>query len=180
MLRVFKPSSPMNFGAWALTAYSAPVALLAGKQMWKDDVRLLPAPVKPVMKLLPGQVTGVAGVPSALVMMSYPGVLLSTTSIPLWSRTRMLGALFACSSFSAAAAMLSFVLHIRNGDERLLRKLRKLELLSAGAEAGALAGYLLTTGSAAKPLTPGKNSRNNLLGAGGGGSLLPRRVRATR
>ncbi len=173
MLRVFKPSSPMNFGAWALTAYSGPVALLAGSQMAADKSRLLPSQVRSVLKHVPERLTGVAGVPAALAMMAYPGVLLSTTSIPVWSRTRVLGALFACSSFSAAAAVLSFVLHYRDADDRLLRKLRKVELLASGAEGVALAGYLLTSGGGAKPLISGRYAKHVFIGAVVGGILLP-------
>src|SRR5262245_14245046 len=36
MLRVFKPSSPMNLGAWTLSAYSLPLTLLAAKQLAEE------------------------------------------------------------------------------------------------------------------------------------------------
>lgn len=158
MLRVFKPSSPMNTGAWALTAYSVPVGLLALKQ-WaaprRDSLSVAPA-----AGLLPATLLALAGLPAALTMLSYPGVLLSTTSTPVWSRTRMLGALLACSSMSAAAAVVSFVLAAggrRAG--RGLRRLHRIEQLAAGAEAASLAAYLVSAGDAAEPVTTGRYAR---------------------
>src|SRR5262245_23157593 len=34
MLRIWKPSSPMSFGTWVITAYSVPVTLLAILSLW--------------------------------------------------------------------------------------------------------------------------------------------------
>src|SRR6185436_2058139 len=66
MLRVFRPTSPMNLGTWLLSGFGA-CATLA---------------------LLPGRIgkafacgSGVLGLP----LTSYTGVLLNNTAVPLWS-----------------------------------------------------------------------------------------------
>lgn len=160
MLRIFKPSSPMNTGAWALTAYSFPVGLLAIKQWTGSTDRDCSSAVTRTSRLLPAAPIALAGLPFALTMISYPGVLLSTTSTPVWARTRLLGALLACSSMSAAAATLSFVLAARGrGAARSLRRLHRIEQVTAAAETAALAGYLVSSGDAAAPLTSGRYAR---------------------
>ncbi len=159
MLRVFKPSSPMNTGAWALTAYSIPVGVLALKQ-WAAAGGADRAVATRAVRLLPAAPVAIAGLPAALTMISYPGVLLSATSTPVWARTRLLGALLACSSMSAAAAVVSFVLAARGGRaERGRRRLHRIEQMTALAETAALAGYLVSAGEAAEPLTAGRCAR---------------------
>ncbi len=76
MLRVFKPSSPMNLGSWTLAAYSL---VLASKALGGRS--------------RPG-VLSVLGSGLAVTMCSYPGVLLGTTSNPLWSSGRLLAPIF--------------------------------------------------------------------------------------
>lgn len=160
MLRVFKPSSPMNTGAWALAAYSLPVGLLALKQWTGAASPGSSSALTRTSRLLPAAPIALAGLPIALTMISYPGVLLSTTSTPVWARTRLLGALLACSSMSAAAATLSFVLAVRGRRAaRSLRRLHRIEQVAAAAETATLAGYLLSSGDAAAPLTTGRGTR---------------------
>src|SRR5262249_57882538 len=109
MLRVFKPSSPMNLGAWALTGFGIPVTYLALAQ----SPELVPRPFRPLLRWLPSRFVALLGLPSAFIMLSYPGVLLATTSTPIWTHTRMLGALLASSSMvtSAAALALASAIH---------------------------------------------------------------------
>src|SRR5436305_14391420 len=60
MLRIFKKTSPMNHGAWALTGYGTFAALATA------------------LKLVGGagtRVTALVGSPFAFTMVSYPGVL---------------------------------------------------------------------------------------------------------
>src|SRR5438309_4138738 len=65
MLRIFKPHSPMNMGAWALTAFSGPATLLALAEF-------------AALRWFPARVIGVAGLPFAFFMLAYPCVLLAT------------------------------------------------------------------------------------------------------
>lgn len=161
MLRVFKPHSPMNMGAWALAGFTAPVSLLALAQLfWQRP---------------PGAGTlGKAGLPFAFFMLGYPGVLLTTTSIPLWSRSRWLGALLGASSMSAAAASLSIVGALDPAtDSDTRRALHRIRTVSHIVETASFAGYLAATGSAAKPLLAGRYARMFRTGAFVGGILIP-------
>ncbi len=176
MLRVWKPKSPMNLGAWALTAFSLPVGLLAVKQLANDAP--LPKNIEKLTALLPSRVIGAAGIPLALVMTSYPGVLLSTTSTPVWSRTRLLGALFAAASLHNAASALALTTALSGDNSRVSNKLGKIETLTGIAEAAALTGYIVTSKDAAAPLTKGRYAKLFWLGAVGAGLIAPVVIRA--
>jgi formate-dependent nitrite reductase membrane component NrfD len=203
MLRVWKLSSPMNTGAWALTAYSLPTGLLALKQLTGDvqnsraplkrGAGLLPSKnadglLKRAGDLVPARAVGALGLAPALTMLSYPGVLLSTTSTPVWSRTRFLGALLASSSMSTGAAALSLLLEARGGGGKSARgvaergeSLKRLEQVESAAtlcEAGALAAYVVTAGESAEPLTRGRYAKLFWLGAVGAGLVLPALIKA--
>src|SRR5262245_5294075 len=135
MLRVFKPSSPMNLGGWALTGYSLPLTLLAAKQA-ASDLPLRRWPLKLIGKLAPSRALDVIGIPFALTMMSYPGVLLSATSTPLWSKSRLLGAVFASSALSNGVAATRLALALSDSRERAaLRRLEKIETAARIGEA---------------------------------------------
>ena len=167
MLRIFKPSSPMNLGAWTLTAHGAMATITAARALAGDD--RLPL-LGPLMRLLPERAVAVAGLPSALTLGGYTGVLLGTTSVPVWATSPLLGALFMASSLStgAAATSLASALSGRStpGEEAALRRLSFM--LGAG-EMATLAGYVATAGTAARPLFTGKN---RLLMVGAAASLV--------
>jgi formate-dependent nitrite reductase membrane component NrfD len=107
-------------------------------------------------------------------MMSYPGVLLATTSTPIWTHTRMLGALLASSSMvtSAAALALASAIHpFMNPHAR--DAMRKIEQAAHICETGAMAAYLYQAGRAADPLTRGRHAKNFWIAAVGCGLVLP-------
>jgi formate-dependent nitrite reductase membrane component NrfD len=168
MMRVFKPSSPMNLGAWTLLAYSVPVTFLSARTLLTDG-----ADKNLVATLVPAKSLSLAGIPLALIMTSYPGVLLSTTSTPVWSKSRFLGALLACSSINTAVAACSLHLEVHGGSAESRRLLRRLETVTSICEAGLLATYLVTAKEAAQPLTKGRYRWHFWLGAVAGGMLAP-------
>jgi formate-dependent nitrite reductase membrane component NrfD len=91
MLRIFKPRSPMNLGAWCLTAFSAAGAAAVGAD------------------LLGARRTGRAlGAAQALLgsyLGSYTGVLLATTAVPVWARSRVfLGPIFVSTATATGAS----------------------------------------------------------------------------
>ncbi len=155
MLRVFKPRSPMNMGAWALTAFAGPVTLLA----LAEATRLRRSPARAVT---------LAGLPFALFMLGYPGVLLSTTSIPVWSQTRWLGAVLGSSSLASAAGALSVC-----GDKASRPALHSIAAAAHAGEALAFAAYIAESGPALDPLTQGRYSRLFRAGAIAAGIALP-------
>jgi hypothetical protein len=91
MLRIFKPRSPMNLGAWSLVAFSA----LAGSAVAADVLRRPRA----------GRAFGAANAVVGGYLGSYTGVLLATTAVPLWARSRLLlGPIFVCTAAATGAA----------------------------------------------------------------------------
>jgi formate-dependent nitrite reductase membrane component NrfD len=111
-------------------------------------------------------------------MVSYPGVLLSTTSNPVWAQTNYLGALFACSSISTAASALT-LLNYKSQNHNLHNALARVEDLSSAAEAVALSAYMMSAKKATRPLTRGKQSKLFLWGAVTAGLALPALLRRT-
>jgi formate-dependent nitrite reductase membrane component NrfD len=180
MLRVFKPSSPMNLGSWALSAYSLPLTLLAAKQFAEDLSKKYP-PVKRAAQLIPARLLGWLGLPLSLTMTSYTGVLLAATSTPLWATSRCLGALFATSAINngVAATSLHLALH-DDGNRQALRSLEKVERAARLSEAIAICFYLATTGKAAKPLMKGRYGWQFWLCAVGMGLVAPAVLQAIR
>ena len=172
MLRIWKKTSPMNHGAWSLTGYGL-ISTLQLALIWPAS--RLPfgrGLLRFLQWILPERLVSALGLPFALMMVSYPGVLLSTTANPVWSHTHFLGALFACSSMSNGAAALT-LLNARSGDHALHSTLSRFEDVSTLAEGAALGLYLGTAGKAARPLFTGKQSKLFLIGAVGLGIVAP-------
>jgi formate-dependent nitrite reductase membrane component NrfD len=91
MLRLVKPRSPMNMGAWALTAFGA---LISGA-VAADELKLRPV----------GRGLGAASAVVGGYLGSYTGVLLGVTAVPLWARSRMfLGPIFVATATATGAS----------------------------------------------------------------------------
>src|SRR5688572_6618501 len=114
MLRIFKPSSPMNLGSWAFAVHGAGATAMVVRMLAADGK--VPA-VSKLVVMIPEQVLAGLGIPSSLLLAGYTGVLLGTTSIPIWYTSRLLGALFTASSFSTGAAALATVEAVRAREE---------------------------------------------------------------
>lgn len=91
MLRIFKPRSPMNLGAWSLVGFSGLAAAAVGA-----DLLGRPRTARAI---------GGANVVIGGYLGSYTGVLLATTAVPLWARSRLfLGPIFVCTAAATGAA----------------------------------------------------------------------------
>ena len=168
MLRVFKPSSPMNAGAWALLGLSA----LSVAAVATDRSTML-------RKWLPRKDVALVGLPLGLFFATYTGVLLGHSSVPLWAASPMLPALFACSSLASGTALVSLAAAAtRSVDDVGRRRLRRAERAATAAEAIALAGWLSQVGRFGKPLTSASVRDVFQIGAIGCGIVLPMFVRA--
>ncbi len=180
MLRVFKPKSPMNLGSWTLTFYGGAVTLAAfdawrkrGAQGAAKQTASLP------IKLAEGAISMVmdgAGIPLALLLGGYTGVLLSSTSTPIWARNNWLGPLFSMGAFSSGTSAIRLAMEARTDDmeERPAHKaLFRAEEAAHLAEAITVGGFLAAAGDLAKPLTRGKYAPHLWGGALGAGILLP-------
>ena len=174
MLRIWKKTSPMNHGAWALSGYGIIASFLT--LLAYPAGRLPFGFVGPVLRFLqryaPERVLGVLGMPFALTMVSYPGVLLSTTANPVWSHSHFLGSLFACSSMNSGSAAMTLC-NYSSDDHRLHKTLSRFEDVATVAEAVSLGLYLGGAKKASRPLFKGKQAKLFLFGAIGLGIVAP-------
>jgi formate-dependent nitrite reductase membrane component NrfD len=94
MMRVFRPTSPMNMGVWILSG-AAPTAIVTGVFANRKGVL-------GDMAELTGYLSGIFGAALA----GYTGVLVSNTVIPIWQPSRRwLPPLFVASSMATAASV---------------------------------------------------------------------------
>lgn len=109
MLRVFRPTSPMNMGAWLLSAVTASssATLLFGA---RDGGRGAAGDAF-------GYVSGALG----LAFATYTGVLISSTAVPVWQESRrVLPILFGASAMASLGY--AFELFVENPEERRVTK----------------------------------------------------------
>jgi DMSO reductase anchor subunit len=91
MLRIFKPRSPMSMGAWCLAAFSPAAAATVAADLLG----------RPRLARAAGAVTALLGT----YLGSYTGVLLASTAVPLWARSRLyLPPIFVCTAAATGAA----------------------------------------------------------------------------
>ncbi len=169
MLRVWKPSSPMNLGTWVLTAYSGNLMIPTVRDLLnrrnartRTERRAISLLKNPTILA----VSDAAGIPLAILMAGYTGVLLSSTSTPAWCKNPWIGPLFSASAIATAASALSLVLDLTDKRDVTPSKsaLSKIETVAHLAEAISLVGYLKSAGDLAKPLTHG-SQRPHLVAA---------------
>jgi len=151
MLRIFKVKSPMSMGTWGLVSFSFFSGITALIQAARDGMlgrwwgaRLLAALPQRLL-VLPGTLLGV-------FLGGYTGVLLTATSVPLWSRSKFLGAVFISSAISTSSALISLALRLAGSPARVLRKLERLEWIALLVEMASLFAFLRGAGRAARPL----------------------------
>jgi formate-dependent nitrite reductase membrane component NrfD len=100
MLRIFKPRSPMSTGVWALSAFGALAATAVGADLLgrRREARAL----------------GAANAVVGGYLGSYTGVLLASTAVPVWARSRLLlGPIFVSTATATGAAACRLVLAAR-------------------------------------------------------------------
>ena len=97
MMRIFKPRSPMNTGAWCLVAFSGSSALAVS-----CDLIGRPGAARAL-----GALTSLFG----SYLGSYTGVLLACTAVPVWARSRaILGPAFIATATATGSAATRLVL----------------------------------------------------------------------
>ena len=145
MLRIFKPRSPMNMGAWALTLFGAlgSAAVAADEAGRTREARALGA--------ANAVVGGYVG--------SYTGVLLSTTAVPLWSRSRLfLGPIFVSTAVATGAAVVRFAVGSK-ADAATRDALARVETGAIAAELALSTLNERRLGDVARPLREGRPGR---------------------
>jgi formate-dependent nitrite reductase membrane component NrfD len=171
MLRIFKPLSPMNLGAWTLTGFT-PIAF-ARAASHAASSGLLRGPIGALSRLVPTRLAELAGCVLGLTLAGYSGVLLAATNIPLWAKSKLLGGLFMASALASGSAAVTLQAARRGAPDATLHRLSMLESAASAGEMAMLAGYLAQSGKTARPLTRGPFAAPFWLGAVGAGALLP-------
>jgi formate-dependent nitrite reductase membrane component NrfD len=175
MLRIFRIKSPMSMGVYgliSLSAFSGCAAVIQGARdglfgTWWAARWLAKWPMK---------VLAVPGIFFGMFLGGYTGVLLAATSVPLWSRSKLLGGIFLSSAISTASALISLILRIVGTPVSTLRKLERLEWGAILLEMSGLLAFLRSSGRAAHPLVgsgPGEKGRSFWSFVFGSGLLLP-------
>ena len=183
MLRVFKPSSPMNLGSWVLTGFSGAAAAAVMREWLRGNRSEPSTPAGRLMDKSLAVVTNGAGIPLALVMTCYTGVLLSGTATPLWCRNPWLAPLFSASAIGNGSGAISLALQLMRKDitasGRLTsaeKILEKIDTAAHVAEVILLVQYLNSLGRLGKPLLTGKCGKWMAASVGGlvAGEVLKR------
>ena len=159
---MLKPWSPISLGTWILTSFGlfSFVAFLGtlaetGRLRWPpllravDRARRLPRPVLTAWHVV-GTLVGFA-------LGGYTGVLVTSTTIPVWHNARLMGALFLVSAASTSYALLMLVL-LRRGrahTRTTVEKLARADRFSMGLELAIIVLMLLLLGPLARPLISG-------------------------
>jgi hypothetical protein len=97
MLRIVKVRSPMSLGSWCLVTFS----MLASASVGLDLLG----------RRRPAKAFGAGNAVVGGYLGSYTGVLLASTAVPLWARSRLfLGPIFVCTGVASGAALNRLVL----------------------------------------------------------------------
>ncbi len=109
MLRVFRPTSPMNIGAWILSA-------TGGAAMTTVVLRSrlgLPGAI--------GRAAGYASGVCGMALATYTGVLVSNTAVPVWQASRrVLPILFGASAMASVGSL--FDIFTRDTEEQRITR----------------------------------------------------------
>ena len=153
MLRVAKPSSPMNTGSWLLTAYAPMAGAAAAAEMLPDRWRKGAAGRRLLSTARPA---GLAAAVLGSVVSTYTGVLVSDTAVPAWHEGhREMPYLFAASAASTAAG-----LGLLAADPAETVPARRLAVASAVAEVAATRLLERRVGLAAAAYREGRAGRS--------------------
>jgi formate-dependent nitrite reductase membrane component NrfD len=147
MLRIVKLRSPMSLGSWALSGLGMFSGIVAGLQLLSDlrGREVLPRTTR-LAELL--------GIPFAIFVCGYTGVLLAITNVPIWARnTYLLGPTFVASAFSSTLAALSMILGVSGARKDTGMRLARAEVVAMSTELSLLLLGLLRLGRLGRPLT---------------------------
>lgn len=154
MFRILKLKSPMSLGSWGLLGFGLLSGATATTQLVADltGADRLTGPRRGLSLL---------GLPFALFLSGYTGVLLAATNVPLWGRNYLLlGPTFVASAFSSSLAALSLLLGLSGReDPDLARRLARAESICLTTELGLLASGIIRLGKLGEPLTGGAHGK---------------------
>jgi hypothetical protein len=152
----------MNLGTWSIVAYSGMATAAAIREYFRHDPSTRErTALRHIDNPLLLAIHDLAGVPFALMVAGYTGVLLSCTSNPLWCRNTWLGPLFGASSIATGAEAVSLALDLgqRDVSPAASRALMRIDTLAHATEAAASAAFMRSAGERARPLREGRMRR---------------------
>jgi formate-dependent nitrite reductase membrane component NrfD len=150
MLRIFKPRSPMSMGAWCLTLYGN----LIGAAVAADLLERGRA----------ARALGAAAAVAGGYLGSYTGVLLASTAVPVWARSRLFLGPISVSTATATGAAASRLALVATG----VREGHPTRIALGRVETGAIATELVLSEINARRLGP----VGNALDEGAAGKLF--------
>jgi formate-dependent nitrite reductase membrane component NrfD len=135
MLRIVRARSPMSLGAWGLSAFGTLTGIGAALQFVEDALGARSRLGRLSSGWL-GRAVHLAGVPLALFIGGYTGVLLAATSTPVWAQRKLLlGPLFLTSGVASGLAAVSFAVNAADSaSPAARRRLSRAAALALGAE----------------------------------------------
>jgi hypothetical protein len=148
MLRIVKPRSPMSMGVWNLVAFSNVAAGAVAADM--------------TGRRRAAAVLSAAGAGLGTYLGSYTGVLLASTAVPVWSRSRtFLGPVFVCTATATGAAANRLALAAAGSKPRdpSRRALGTVETAAMAAELALSTINERRLGTLAVPLEHGRSGR---------------------
>jgi polysulfide reductase-like protein len=158
MLRVFKPTSPMNMGSWLLTATGVSTGLATAH----DALALFPR-----IGRGSGAAAGLLGLP----LSTYTAALLANTAVPVWHEARReLPFVFAGSAAASAGAAAAIVTPPKQA--RPARRLGVLGVLLGGAALRAMDRRLGELGRPYREGEAGSLRRRSAIASAAGAAML--------
>lgn len=120
MMLAYKFFSPMSMGSWGLLFFGLNAFIV----MSINSKGVLKGLGEQFLKFIPYKAYILVGAALSVFLSAYTGVLLSETTITLWSATPFLGALFLTSGVSCGVCFLMF---LNNGNEDFLKRGKVLD-----------------------------------------------------
>lgn len=135
MLRIFRWTSPMSIGSWALSGLGLFAGLAALGQVLEDVGRPVLGPLTAFGKGL-GRASSLPGMLFGAVVSMYTGSLLSATSIPLYASVyKLLPPLFGSSAASTGTAATSLGMELLGPkNEEAHHRLEQVAFVSSATE----------------------------------------------
>src|SRR5262249_40826296 len=172
---MFKYWSPMSIGAWALAVFGG-VSCLSFVGVLAEDGRLGLGRWRDFASI---RHRGACGVSFAVLRVgvgffvaAYTGVLLAASNQPLWSDTRLLGALFLASATATGTALM-LLLGLPSAAPASLGHLQQLNAWALVLELVLLVGFLSSLGALVTPLLQSSYGRMLMGVTGLLGLVLP-------
>ncbi len=175
MQRIVKLRSAMSLGTGGLSTFGLLCGFTAANQMAQDGLLTWFPPLSHVMKALPVKIIESVGAVFGLFVASYTGVLLSSTAVPIWARTKhILAPLFLSSAVSTGLASLSLLLSFRGKEQQeILERLENAEIIALASELSLLVSLPRVVGPLGEPLFKGQVGTLFKAGTIGGGVVFP-------